>query len=217
MNVAVYGATGLTGSHLVNLLVTNTNIKTVWAASRTKPANLPSKVTHLPFSTTNMAVPDNLDILFCTLGTTLKNAGSLEAFEQVDLHGIVNLAKLAVEKGVKNFILVSSVGASAKSGNFYLQVKGKTEEELLQMPFQNIYIARPSLLIGKRTEKRFGEQVAQKIAPWLNFMLKGSLVNYKPIEALQLAKALIYIALTKPDGKIVETPALLQAADNYRL
>lgn len=208
MHAVIFGSTGLTGSHLVELLSENPAFSKVYAASRTQPEKLPAKVEHLPFATDNISIPENTDVVFCCLGTTIKKAGSKREFEKIDLYSVFTVAQMAHMQGVKTFVLVSSTGANAQSRNFYLRTKGKAEEKLLNLDFKHLYIVRPALLLGQRREKRAGENIAQKIMPLFNFMLKGKLLKYKPISAKTLAKTMIYVAVNQPASKTFECDEL---------
>ncbi|WP_026475403.1 NAD-dependent epimerase/dehydratase family protein [Alkaliflexus imshenetskii] len=214
MHAVIFGSTGLTGSHLVEVLSQDSRFSKIHAASRTEPESLPNKVIHLPFATNNIVIPDNTDVVFCCLGTTIKKAGSQREFEKVDLHSVFTVAQKARLQGVKTFVLVSSTGANARSRNFYLRTKGRAEEKLLNLEFQRLYIMRPALLLGQRSEKRAGENIAQKIMPLFNFMFIGKLLKYKPISAKTVAKTMIYVAVNQPPSHIFECDELHKLAQH---
>ncbi len=132
--------------------------------------------------------------VFCALGTTIKKAGSQAEFRKVDFDAIVNLARASAESGAKRFVLVSSIGADPKSSNFYLRVKGETEQAVAALPFEAVHIMRPSLLLGHREESRTGEGLAQKIMPLLNHLLLGPLRKYRAIPAEAVARAMVQLA-----------------------
>src|SRR5262249_9742691 len=113
--------------------------------------------------------------VFCALGTTIRKAGSEAAFRGVDLELPLRAAQEARKAGAEQFVVVTSVGADARSKNFYLRTKGELEQELSRLPFRAIHILRPSLLIGKRQEFRLGESLAMKIAPALDLITLGPL------------------------------------------
>ena len=115
----------------------------------------------------------------CALGTTAKKAGTKERFFTVDYEYPLQLARIALSQGARHFILVSSVGANPRAGNFYLSMKGNLENEIAEMGYENLDILRPSLLLGKRTEFRFAECIGQRVAPALSFLLPE---RYRPIE-----------------------------------
>jgi uncharacterized protein YbjT (DUF2867 family) len=134
------------------------------------------------------------DDIFCALGTTIKKAGSQAAFRNVDYDAIVNLARAGVEAGAKKFVLVSSIGADPSSGNFYLRVKGETEQAVSGLPFEAVHIMRPSLLLGRRDELRTGEGFAQAIMPMLSWALVGRMRKYRAIPADTIARAMVQVA-----------------------
>src|SRR5690606_33293472 len=101
------------------------------------------------------------DHVYCCLGTTMKKAGSKEAFYAVDFHYPLEIAKYSQQQGASQFFLISALGANIKSKIFYNKVKGEIEVAVSSIPFQGINIFRPSLILGKRNEKRFGEDLAK--------------------------------------------------------
>lgn len=140
------------------------------------------------------------DDIFCALGTTIKKAGSQAAFRKVDFDAIVNVARAGVEAGAKRFVLVSSVGADPKSSNFYLRVKGETEQAVSALPFETIHIMRPSLLLGHREESRAGEGFAQRAMPIINSLLVGPLSKYRAVSAETVASAMVGAARSAVKG-----------------
>ncbi len=138
--------------------------------------------------------------VFCALGTTIKKAGSQAGFRKVDFDAIVNLANASVEAGAKRFVLVSSVGADPRSKNFYLRVKGETEQAVATLQFEAVHIMRPGLLLGRRNESRPGEAVAQVIMPKLKWVLAGTLRKYRAVPAETVAKAMIGAAQSSAKG-----------------
>lgn len=121
--------------------------------------------------------------VFCCLGTTIKQAGSQEQFEKVDLDYPLAAAALAKAYGVKQFLAVSSIGANAKSRNFYSRTKGRAEDGLIAAGFHGLHLFRPSLLLGEREEFRLGERVASVIMRGLDFAMVGQAAKYRAIPA----------------------------------
>ena len=149
------------------------------------------------------ATPGKLVAYLCCLGTTIKTAGSRAAFEAVD-HGLaLRLGRIARELGASHAILVSSVGADAKSSNFYLAVKGRTEADLAALGFARVDCLRPGLLLGERKESRPGEALAQRLAPLYNPLLLGPLRRYRSIAAADVAKAAIALLSQSAPGVFV--------------
>ena len=138
--------------------------------------------------------------VFCALGTTIRTAGTQDAFRRVDLEYPLAAAKLSKEVGARQFLLVSSVGADAASKNFYLRTKGELEVELRKLELPALHIFHPGLLLGKREERRPGERFAQKIAPALNLTLWGPLRRYRSIAAETVARAMVAAAKLEKRG-----------------
>ena len=131
------------------------------------------------------------DHLYLCLGTTIKTAGSKEAFRRVDFDYCVGIAKLAINTGTSVVSLVSSVGADASSSNFYLRTKGEVEEALRTLGFSTLNIYRPGLLLGKRLENRVGEGFGKIIFKLIDPFLLGTFSKYRSVKAETLARAMI--------------------------
>ena len=128
--------------------------------------------------------------LFCCLGTTIRKAGSKAAFQSVDYDYAIGFARAGLEAGAKRLMLISSVGADARAGNFYLRVKGELERDVERLDFAAIHIFRPSFLMGKRDEPRPGEEWGIKLARAFEWLLAGGLRKYRPMPAGTLAAAM---------------------------
>ena len=202
-HVLLAGATGLTGEHLLDRLLNEPTISRVLAPSRRPLAEHP----HLenPVGDPQTFLPQlagRVDIAYCCLGTTIKQAGSEEAFRAVDLDMVVAFAKRAREMGARHLIVISALGADRRSSVFYNRVKGEMEYALRAQDWPQLTICRPSLLLGDRVEPRLGE----KIAGPLSRLIPG---KYHGIEACQLARAMWRLALEEQDGvRIVESDEL---------
>jgi uncharacterized protein YbjT (DUF2867 family) len=185
----IAGASGLTGSYLLQHLLESDTYNYVKALVR-KPLNIEHpKLAEIVF---DFDQPDpgviKAEHVYCALGTTIKKAGSKEAFRKVDYEYPLQIAKTAYENGAKKFATVSAMGANTKSMFFYNRVKGQTEEALKQIPFEAIYIARPSMLLGPRKEYRLGEELGKKLMTSLGFLLPG---NMKAVHASKVANCLV--------------------------
>ena len=202
-HVLLAGATGLTGEHLLDRLLNEPTISRVLAPSRRPLAKHP----HLenPVGDPAVFLPQlngRVDIAYCCLGTTIKRAGSEQAFRAVDLDMVVAFAKRAREMGARHLIVISALGADRRSSIFYNKVKGEMEHALRAQDWPQLTICRPSVLLGERTEPRLGE----KIAGPLSRLIPG---KYHGIEACQLARAMWRLALEEQDGvRIVESDEL---------
>jgi uncharacterized protein YbjT (DUF2867 family) len=193
----IAGASGLVGSAcLARLLAEPSYARVVALARRLLPVTHPKLETLV----VDFARPEQLravphDDAFCALGTTMARAGSREAFRAVDYLAVLALADLAIEGGARQFVLVSSVGADATSGNFYLRVKGEAEAAVAKRPFEAVHVLRPSLLLGDRQESRPGEAMARAVVPWLNPLLIGPARIYRALAAGTVGAAMVGAAL----------------------
>ena len=193
----VAGASGLVGGHCLRRLLAIGLHEQVVAFVR-GPLNITHK--RLQQRTVDFdrlgrmsAFPRAQDV-FCCLGTTMKKAGSEEAFRKVDYEYVVRLAESSLRTGADRFYLVSSVGADRKSRVFYSRVKGEAEDAVTQMGFSGLHIFRPSLLLGGRPEKRPGEQAGIALAALASGIFLGPIRKYRPIKADDVAKAIVVIA-----------------------
>jgi uncharacterized protein YbjT (DUF2867 family) len=143
------------------------------------------------------------DDIFCALGTTIRNAGSQEAFRRVDLEYPLAAAQRARAAGAGQFVLCSSVGANAKAGNFYLRVKGELEEGISELGFSAFHIFRPSLLLGHRAEVRPGERLMTIVAPAFNLIMMGGLKHYRAIAPSTVGQAMVAAAKSEKSGTLV--------------
>lgn len=197
--VSVIGSTGLIGQRIVELLLADATVSTVRLLVR-KPVNIGSNkvemklVNFQDYESVKLAI-DGSDAVFCAVGTTQKKVGGdKQAYRKVDFDIPVNAAKCCAETGCQQFLLVSSVGANSKSNNFYLQLKGEVEDAVPKFTIPSVCIFRPSMLLGKRTESRVGESIAQLIMPPVSFLLIGSLKKYRAINAATVAAAMVKTA-----------------------
>lgn len=208
MVALVAGATGLVGQSLVRQLAADSAWREVRALVRqgllpdlALPNVVPISVDYAKLD----PAPEwaGADQVFCGLGTTMRQAGSREAFRRVDFEYPVALARAAHAKGARHFLLVSSLGATPTSRVFYSRVKGEVETAISAIGFRSVTIARPSLLVGRREEPRLGEQMG---------MVLGVLAprRWRPIPATQVARALVEAARRDlPGVRILENKELL--------
>jgi uncharacterized protein YbjT (DUF2867 family) len=213
----VIGSSGLIGSHLVIQLLSNPNFEKVIVFNRRPCLILHPKIEEhlIDFNDLKPIEPFvKGDVMFCTLGTTIKKAGSKEAFRQVDVVYPEQFAQMALNNQVKQFLLISSLGADLESTNFYLKTKGEIETFLQQSAFNSVAILRPSLLLGDRKEFRLGEKLATYILPVLSLFLIGPFKKYKAIEAKTVAKAMVNIALQNKSGFNIYPSDELQTIGN---
>ncbi|MGO4819248.1 NAD(P)H-binding protein [Flavobacterium sp. W22_SRS_FP1] len=212
----IIGSTGLIGSHLLELLLDSNNYdKVITFVKRDTGIKHPKLTQHIvnfdkPETYKNFIAGDDF---FCTIGTTIKKAGSKEAFRKVDFEYPSQFASFAAQNKVKQFLIVSSLGADLNSGNFYLKTKGEIEAFLKDSDFESVSVLQPSLLLGNRTEFRLGEKIGAFFMKAFSFLFIGKLKKYKPIESTTVAKALLKIAQTNIKGfKKYESNTIQQIA-----
>lgn len=159
-----------------------------------------------------LTLPGRVDQAFCALGTTRQQAGSAAAFRQVDFDYILAFGRLAQRHGCQRLVVVSSLGASARSPSLYLKTKGEMEQALLAQAWPHLTIVRPAMLLGGRSTPRRSEQLSQLIYPLVEPLLRGRLARYRAIEAEQVARAMLRLA--RENGvQIVENERLHQCSD----
>ncbi|MEM8520890.1 NAD(P)H-binding protein [Flavobacterium sp. PL12] len=205
----VIGSTGLIGSHLLNILLERNEYSKVIAFTKRDLGIKNSKlVQHIidfdqPETYSQLIVGDDF---FCTIGTTIKKAGSQKEFRKVDFEYPKQFASFALQNNVTQFLIISSLSANASSSNFYLKTKGEIQEYLKATDFETVAVLQPSLLLGDRTEFRLAEKVGGFFMKVLSFVFFGNLKKYKPIEGKTVAKALFTIAQRSNVGfKIYES------------
>ena len=189
----VVGSTGLVGEEVVNELASKgISVKALSRIDLNSPNPLVEniKVNFDCLHEYKEHFKEVSDVYIC-LGTTISRAGSEEAFEKVDIDYCLETAKQALNAGVKNLSLITSVGADSSSSNFYIRTKGIIENKISELDFQSISIHRPGLLIGSRKEMRLAELIGQKIHPVVNLLLLGNLSKFRSIKVEILAKAMI--------------------------
>lgn len=221
----VLGGTGLVGSSLLKKLASDKSFSQIVALVRNRknlsdPVFSNPKIRLLEFKFENW---NELEVqitsylgtqtasFFCCLGTTLKKAGSPEAFKKVDHDYVVSFAKLAKACHAEHLIVVSALGADKHSKIFYNQVKGEMEADVQSKFNGKLHFLRPSLLLGDRNEFRFGERMAILLAPVYTPLLFGSLSKYQPIRADQVAKVMHALATKKFSAEmVVENETMLK-------
>lgn len=182
------GVTGAVGQQVLQQLLAHGASVQCWARRPLAPhVNCQALPLHHPFAAADVAI--------CTLGTTLKQAGSQQAFYQVDFELILAFANAARTAGCRQFILLSSLGANTKQRQFYLRVKGQIEAAVQALGFANVSIVRPSLLTGAtRADRRYAERAAELVTGWISPLIP---TRVRPVSIQHVASFLL--ALAKPD------------------
>jgi uncharacterized protein YbjT (DUF2867 family) len=208
----VLGATGLVGGHSLDLLLADAAWERVVTLGRRPVAREHPKLEQRTADFDRLGEQADafaVDDVFCCLGTTIRAAGSQEAFRRVDHDFVVAAARLASERGARHFLLVTALGADPASRVFYNRVKGETERAVSGLPFLAVSILRPSLILGERAERRTAEALFQRVAPLLSPLLAGPLRRYRAIDARVIARAMTRLAREAAPGvRIVENDEL---------
>ncbi len=196
----ILGASGLTGSIILQKLIADDRYKTIKLFSRSKIEGLPNKVTQFIgdlLKLEQFKSDFNADEVYCCIGTTAKKTPNESLYKQIDYGIPVAAAKLSKENNISTFLVISAMGANAKSAVFYNRIKGEMEQAVLQQNLKHTYILRPSLIGGERKEHRFLEKMALNIFKILQPLLIGKLKNYSIINAKTIAQAMINLANKK--------------------
>ena len=206
----VAGATGLVGRALVRQLAADGAWREVLALARRDlpPGMAGPNVAPVAVDYSRLDPPPPwaaAEHVFCALGTTMRQAGSAEAFRRVDLDYPVALARACLARGARHFLLVTAVGASTDSRFFYNRVKGEVEAAIAALGFRSVTIARPSLLLGDRGTFRLAEQVGKVAGIFAP-------PRWRPVSAERVAQALVSAAKRdEPGVRILENPELQDA------
>ena len=207
------GATGLVGSALLPLLLASGRYAKVIVVGRRPVVVQHPKLVQV---VTDLGQLESerlrliADDVFCCLGTTIKQAGSQEAFYKVDFLYVVQLAALTAANFAAQFLVVSSLGADANSRVYYSRVKGEMEEAVRQTPFRAIHIFRPSLLLGERAAPRLGERFGAAVLALARPLLRGGWRKYRPVTAATVAQAMLRAAEDEGSGTQVHSSETLE-------
>ena len=191
----IIGATGAVGKEILQEILADDFYNKVYILGRQSIGELADeeRLTKIIVDFENLnfdiSILEDADV-FASLGTTIKIAGSKENQRKIDVDYTVNFSKLCEGK-VRSFNVVSAIGANSKSKNFYNSLKGELEDKLKVMNLGVLRIFQPSLLISKRDDKRFLEQMFMKVAPIFQLVLKGKAKKYSPIEVSVLGREIV--------------------------
>jgi uncharacterized protein YbjT (DUF2867 family) len=189
------GASGLVGGLALDALLNAPDVARVVALSRRPlPRSHPRLANRIvQFGQLETQLKGlRCDVALCCLGTTLKKAGSQEAFRAVDLEGVLTFARVALAAGARRFIVVSSAAADPAAKNFYLKTKGEMEQALQGLQLPALDILQPSILLGgSRGETRPLELIGTLVVPLLNPLLRGSWISWRGIPARTVAQAML--------------------------
>lgn len=191
------GATGLTGRHLLNLLLTDSDYVRIIVLGRRTTGIKHTKIKEHIIDLMDLSNFGDLikgDVAFCCVGTTKSKTPNKENYYNIDYGIPTSLAYLCDKNKVENFVVLSSMGANEKSRSFYLRTKGLMEKTILSTTVKNIFILRPSIIMGKRQDKRLLEFVFKMIFKCFEWFMIGAFESYKSIHAKKIAQAMIVLS-----------------------
>jgi uncharacterized protein YbjT (DUF2867 family) len=212
--ILVAGASGLIGTQVVAELSELEGVETHIVVRRElEKVPLGLKVHALdPAEWPNAISAVKPDVSISCLGTTMRTAGSKEAFRAVDFDLVVAVAKAARTAGSRQMIAVSSVGASSKASNFYLATKGRAEDAMTALDFDRLDLLRPGLLTGgERPDLRLGESIGILLSPLTDLLMIGGLSRYRSIPSAKVAQAAVTLALGGGHGKHIHENDAIRA------
>lgn len=217
MNAIVIGASGLTGSYLLQLLLQHPSYTNVTALVRSPIQHQHPKLKQLVVDFNQLdkyAAAIMGDVVFCALGTTKRKTPDVNEYRKIDYQYPLDVARIALANGATQYHLVSALGANEHSSIFYSRLKGEVERDLEKHSFKTICIYRPSLLVGQRNEQRFGEKVMTYVMKAIDPLLIGGLKKYRSIHIEQVAKAMLHQSLAAPSGVFTfDSDIIKQLAD----
>ena len=217
MNALVVGGSGLVGQALLDRLSSEPRIASIISLGRSPlpfptSENVDHRVVDLFGALPDVCTPD---VVFCCLGTTIKDAGSQDAFLRVDRDLPIHIAKSALQRGAEQFIVVSAMGADPSSRVFYNRVKGELENELVTLGYSSVAIVRPSLLLGDRRSPRLAEEVGALLMQTFAWLIPA---KWKAVHASDVASVMLMMALDSPNGtEVVLNSDIHRLAQNFNI
>ncbi|WP_452232253.1 nucleoside-diphosphate sugar epimerase [Lacinutrix sp. MEBiC02595] len=204
----ILGASGLTGGILLQKLMEDDSYESIKLFSRSKIEGLPNKVTQFIGNLLKLEEfkPDfTADQVFCCIGTTAKKTPDKNLYKQIDYGIPVTAAKLSKENKIPTFLVISAMGASAKSSVFYNKTKGEMERDVLQQNVKNTFVLRPSIIGGERNEARPLEKIGLAVFKVIQPLFIGKLKEYKIIDPEDIAQAMITLANSTSHAEVIIT------------
>lgn len=213
----IIGATGLTGSFLVQLLLKDNRYDTLKLFSRTASRIDHPKIQEYLVDMLHLSqYEDNFtgDEVFCCIGTTHAKTPNKELYYQIDYGIPYNAAKLCKKQHISTYIVVSALGANKNSTVFYTRTKGQMEEAILELNIPKTHLLQPSLIAGKRTEKRSGEYIMKLIMKIINPLCIGRLKKYRSIYPQTIASSMVWLANNAYPKKRIVSNVIKEIADH---
>ena len=211
----ILGATGLTGSHLLELLLEDSNYDTVRVFTRTKLPNIHPKLEEHEIDLLKLsdhADKFTADVVFCCIGTTKAKTPNKELYRAIDYGIPVEAAKLCKQNSINSFIVISAIGANPKSKVLYNRLKGEMERDVLAQQIDHTHLLQPSLIVGNREERRIGEDLSKQFMKIFGFLIPA---RYKMIEGKTIARAMAQIACKPTKETIIPSEKIKEIAEKY--
>jgi len=211
----ILGASGLTGSIILEKLINDDRYTTIKLFSRKEIDNMPSKVNQYVgnlFELEKFKADFTGDEVYCCIGTTTKKTPDKAVYTAIDYGIPVSAAKLSKENGIHTFLVVSALGADAKSSIFYNKTKGNMERDVLVEKIQNTFILQPSIIQGQRNEQRIGEKIGLAVLKLVQPLFVGKLKKYRITEAEDIAQTMINLANSRSTGQIINSEKIKEMA-----
>ncbi len=215
----ILGASGLTGGILLQKLVAEESYESIKLFSRSKIEGLPKKVTQ--FIGNLLKLEDfkadfTADQVFCCIGTTAKKTPNKDLYKQIDYGIPVAAAQLSKENKISTFLVISAMGASAKSNVFYNKTKGEMERDVLEQNIKNTFVLRPSIIGGERNETRPLEKIGLAVFKVIQPLFIGKLKEYKITDPEDIAQTMITLANSTSHAEVIITSNdIKRIAKNY--
>ncbi len=211
----ILGATGLTGSHLLELLLNDPDYDVVKVFTRNKLTTFHPKIEeHIIdlLKLSDHADKFTADVVFCCIGTTKAKTPNKELYRAIDYGIPVEAAKLCKQNSINSFIVISAIGANPQSKVFYNRLKGEMERDVLAQQIDHTHLLQPSLIVGNRDEKRVGEDLSKHIMKIVGFLIPP---RYKMIEGETIARAMAQLASQPINEQIVPSEKIKEIAEEY--
>ena len=213
----ILGATGLTGSHLLKLLLEDSTYDLVKVFTRRKlPVSHPKIEEHVVdlLKLSDYADKFTADVVFCCIGTTKAKTPNKELYRAIDYGIPVEAAKLCKQNAINTFIVISAIRANAESKVFYNRLKGEMERDVLAQQIKYTHLLQPSLIVGNRNEKRIGEDLSKQFMKIVGFLIPP---RYKMIEGKTIAQAMVQLTNKSRKEQIIPSEKIKEIAEEYEL
>ncbi len=201
----IIGATGLTGSYLLDLLLYSNDYQKVKIFTRRTTGRTHPKLEEYICDVINLSEKANdfiADEVFCCIGTTKAQTPDQQSYHAIDYGIPVRAAQLSEQNNITTFSVISAIGADTNSIFFYNKTKGQMERDVLKCRVKNILIYRPSFIYGKRKERRIAEKIGVFLLKTIQFLLVGKLKKFQPISGKDLAETL-FLGVKNRGKKII--------------